>query len=1167
MRKKRFKKHIAVFVATALLVSIMPSSIRFGTKLKASAATSTMQEVVEQSPVSYDLSDGNYLLSGDCTVYDSVGNVVEVSADTPILSSPGDYTILTVANDVTYSRLVLLYYVGDVDLNGTSWETSDASLLSEMLQGVSVKYQVGSAAEYAADIDNDQCVGVKDLELLQEVIDTTPTELMADISTHNGAPAERGILNNGEYVLYTKKGTMTCSSDRFTNLPIYLKNLHYVRNSNFQGIKATARRDCYFYVLGVQSVAEELQQEGFVQVARYDAGTLATDYSHPNHPTTKEWFLMEKWVEAGEKVSFGENAWGTLMSSLVKIELDQPSDPTERMLHKYHVSAVTYDYLGGDEVMPIVGFYGPYYGPLDNNKRYNFLTDEIYQKIQECGINLINYSWNSVGDTYSDTYLYQAMALGEKYGIGYYVQDYRLNPELSTEARLGNAAAENLEEGSVNEPTLEDVAEMIGKYSYFESYLGTHVKDEPYLNQYDDYKESSVKVYNSQLKFYDWTATLLNSFANNIGFMNSIAPSAEYMYYSTSFKAGLTELATKIGAKLFSHTSYPFSGGWNLTDESADTKVVYNGTKTAFEHWAYYYQGLWDSRSAALEHDVAFWAYTAAGGDWRDNVTNEETDDTKLPTEAEVYWDVNHKLAFGAKGIEWFPLMQPWYFSLEGDGTDADRNGLIGIDGTETPFYYYAKNINQHIAAIDNVLMKSTSTGIMATGTRTKKKVLSGAMSGDTLITSTEMLEGISGGGEFGAIVGCFDYKDTEAFYVVNDSLEQTQNIVLNFADTYRYRFVQDSKTYQGTGDTLALSIGTGEGVLVVLEEQQDIYYTDKANRMAELVVTGVAGTAQELKLLLEDDKEVFAGIEEVTLEAYSDINACVVFKNGIKADARISWKDSRLICEVDGLSEGDTVTVGGVVYLTGGEQKGRLLSIKSHDFTYHGGTWNLKHDYRAHICVDCGAREEGYTEENGYFSVAAYKGEDAIEKYPSKDGMLFAGWYTDATCEVTYKDSEGVAYAKFVDEGVLTALAQIPIDTTYDTDKTKMRLVSTVDSDMYQSIGFIISVEGSSKGATTISSKNVYKKIVANEGGVAFTKTPTDINAASKYFFTYTITDIASQRFNTKIYVTPYWVTLDGTKVLGAKAIKTVNDGIKVNAGEDLDVGGDNGSIEVKPW
>lgn len=627
----------------------------------------------------------------------------------------------------------------------------------------------------------------------------------------------------------------------------------------------------------------------------------------------------------------------------------------------------------------------------------------------------------------------------------------------------------------------------------------------------------------------------MNGFTNNVGFLNSVDPAATWMYNKTTFRQGLEAVAKDAGAKVLSYTSYPFEGGTSV--ENGD--------------WTYYYQGLWGARAVAAENGVPFWSYVAAGGDMRDDGGAGATNPELQPTRAETFWDVNNKLAFGAKGIEWFTVCQPWYFSLQGEGNDPDRNGLIGIDGTPTPFYYDARAINKHIAAIDDVLMKSTSTGIIAIGSETISRVAGGMGAGDSLITSTDMLENISGGGDYGALVGCFDYRDTEAFYVVNYSTITAQNFTLQFKDNYDYRYVMNAEEYSGSGSSLVLHIGAGEGVLVVLEEEKDIYYTDGPNQTAEIAVTDVSGAADSMTLSGGAAESMLCDTvsDSVTLKAYGE---GVVYKNGTLITPAIteSYKDSVWGFTIDlslcGVTDGDVITIGGTVYPASGCEKGRLITIQKHDYLWSNGTWSIKHNYDGHVCTDCGTIEEGYDEAQGYLQVADYKGADATELYPTKEGMLFAGWFTDDTCTTAYTESTGRAYAKYVDAGVLVALAQIEADTDYDTLATKMRLISTVDSEWYRQVGFIIEVEGSSKGAVEISSNKAYMTITAKSGGVTFTKKPQDISPKSKYFFTYTITDIPNDGFYTGIYVTPYWVTLDGTKVTGPRSFKTVDMGIQ---------------------
>ena len=56
-------------------------------------------------------------------------------------------------------------------------------------------------------------------------------------------------------------------------------------------------------------------------------------------------------------------------------------------------TALTFDYLGGEDVMPIGGFYGPYMsgGSLDGNVRGDLLTSEVFHLIKDAGINMIVY--------------------------------------------------------------------------------------------------------------------------------------------------------------------------------------------------------------------------------------------------------------------------------------------------------------------------------------------------------------------------------------------------------------------------------------------------------------------------------------------------------------------------------------------------------------------------------------------------------------------------------------------------------------------------------------------------------------------------------------------------------------------------------------------------------
>lgn len=181
----------------------------------------------------------------------------------------------------------------------------------------------------------------------------------------------------------------------------------------------------------------------------------------------------------------------------------------------------------------------------------------------------------------------------------------------------------------------------------------------------------------------------------------------------------------------------------------------------------------------------------------------------------------------------------------------------------------------------------------------------------------------------------------------------------------------------------------------------------------------------------------------------------------------------------------------------------------------------------------------------------------------------LFAGWYTDAACktEVDSTVQSGTYYAKYVPEDVLSVKCQVSNDTSATAGTSNLRMVSTVDSAAYNKVGFKVEVNGYS--AEEYETKTVYKKIVASdESGVSYDYDPTIFQGMSKYFMTITLTQIPSSAFSNGIHVTPYWETLDGTKVYGVERYVRVADNYEnvVNVPVRLysDTTGEMGNVTV---
>jgi hypothetical protein len=195
-------------------------------------------------------------------------------------------------------------------------------------------------------------------------------------------------------------------------------------------------------------------------------------------------------------------------------------------------------------------------------------------------------------------------------------------------------------------------------------------------------------------------------------------------------------------------------------------------------------------------------------------------------------------LAYGAKGIQYFPLLQPEYFGYDNTkegGYDYDRNGLIGFNNEANRNYAMVQKANKQIQAIDDVLMNANSAGVIVTGSAATDMATAALTRGYDFTgvieknnnTYTEMLKNVTAND--GAMVGVFDYQGYEAYYVVNyDRTEgASQNITLALNGNAKYRVIADAVTTSGEGNSISLTVPSGAGVLVVLETLHTHSYGD----------------------------------------------------------------------------------------------------------------------------------------------------------------------------------------------------------------------------------------------------------------------------------------------------------------------------------------------------
>lgn len=200
---------------------------------------------------------------------------------------------------------------------------------------------------------------------------------------------------------------------------------------------------------------------------------------------------------------------------------------------------------------------------------------------------------------------------------------------------------------------------------------------------------------------------------------------------------------------------------------------------------------------------------------------------------------------------------------------------------------------------------------------------------------------------------------------------------------------------------------------------------------------------------------------------------------------------------------------------------------------------------------LSSGVVRQAYTEISSYREEGNFKAPSAPEDYSE---YVFAGWYTDAALtkaldSAATSTSDAITntsttyYAKFVPKEILGVRVQVSASTTYATDKTNVRFITTVDSAYYSAVGFDVELNGTLYNGQ---SSKVYKKlfVMNSKNEILEDYLPQNVfHEMSKYFLACKLSNVVHADYGDLMKVTPYWITLDGTTVQGDTVNKTVNE------------------------
>lgn len=428
------------------------------------------------------------------------------------------------------------------------------------------------------------------------------------------------------------------------------------------------------------------------------------------------------------------------------------------------VNTYSFDIIGGQDVMPIGLYFGPYTpnGSKNGETLPNF-TDEYYIKmIADAGINLFTYCPESYPQARAS--IKKVLTLSEKYNIGYYVNSYDVVSMTHGYRPLD----------------VDTLKAAVEEFAEYKSFVGFYSKDEPYYEQLE-----------------------------SIGAVNQALNEEYDNKYST-----YVNMLPRWEERPLKYTS----GTEDVTYEEYVGRYFRegNGKYISWDHYVWdfksykgYFNNMAIIREMAEEYGMPYWAFIQAGGQWNDQELEFESLPEPYPTEGQVMWNVNTSLACGVKGIQYFLGFQPLHFAYAPNGTyDFTRNGLFGANGNVNRWYYYAQKMNVQIKGVDEVLMNAYNVGILPSDT------IKADFEGNSMViegNEFHQLKGIQGD----ALVGCFEYEKRTVLYVVNYTHNSAQDVILDFNDKHEVTVVQRGNDKSVSAQHLGIHLEAGEGVMV----------------------------------------------------------------------------------------------------------------------------------------------------------------------------------------------------------------------------------------------------------------------------------------------------------------------------------------------------------------
>ncbi len=179
---------------------------------------------------------------------------------------------------------------------------------------------------------------------------------------------------------------------------------------------------------------------------------------------------------------------------------------------------------------------------------------------------------------------------------------------------------------------------------------------------------------------------------------------------------------------------------------------------------------------------------------------------TRIPSDAELRWQVNCAMAYNTKHLGWFAY---WVMAA----LPHHRCMLVDEHGNKTKQWAKVKQINKELLFQDEYFLNAAFEGYIQIG-----KMPSAEMPVEKdRLKSFGNLKEITGGNLF---IGCFDYvkddKTYNMYYVVNNDLVNDVYETFNFKKSLDYTYIHRDIKTTAKGNSVELSLTPGDACIII---------------------------------------------------------------------------------------------------------------------------------------------------------------------------------------------------------------------------------------------------------------------------------------------------------------------------------------------------------------